>query len=139
VQLRNFDIVDDKIKGKTEELVRDLTIDPRCFEFGQHAVVMNPILFRQRVRQVLRGNGHVFQTGSVKYYDEMTFHGPIPDAEIPFRKQKRFDFQREYRVAIHPRVMTLLPITINLGDISSFCKKTKASEINTLWSLAPAA
>jgi hypothetical protein len=139
VQIRNFEIVDGKIKGKTEELRRDLTIDPRCIEFGRYAVVLNPVLFRQRLRDVLRSQGHLVKTGFVKYYDDAIFHGSIPESEVPFWKQRRFNFQREYRVCIYPRLAADAPMIIRVGDISSFCKKMRASEIHTLWSLTPAA
>jgi hypothetical protein len=138
VQLTNFEILNGKIKGKTEELSRDLTIDPRCFDFGEHAVVINPIKFRERLRASLKGQGRLFKTGFVNYYDDSTFHGSIPEAEIPFWKQKRFGFQREYRVCVYPRVKTGSPITIQVGDLSSFCAKMPASKVHTLWSLAPA-
>jgi hypothetical protein len=138
VQISNFEILDGKIKGKTEELSRDLTIDPRCFELGEHAVVINPVKFRERLRATLRNQGRLFKSGFVNYYDDSTFHGTIPEAEIPFWKQKRFSFQREYRVCVYPRVRIDLPITIQVGDLSSFCAKMPASEVHTLWSLTPA-
>jgi hypothetical protein len=138
VTLNNFKIVNGRITGKTEELQRDLTIDKRCFEFGQYAVATNPVLFQQQLREALRAQSRPFRSRFVTYYDETTFHGQIPDKDAPFWKQSRFSYQREYRVCVYPVVEVASPITIRIGDISSFSKKLKATEIDTLWSLSAA-
>ncbi len=139
VTISNFEVLDGKIRGKTEELQRDLTIDERCFQFGQHAVVINPILFRNRIREVLKSQHRLFKDKFVTYYDDSTFHGSIPGIESPFRKQMRFSYQREYRVCVYPVVKVDAPISVKIGDISGFCRKVKAAEIDRLWSLSPAA
>jgi hypothetical protein len=139
VTISNFEVVDGKIRGKAEELQKALTIDKRCFQLGQHAVVINPVLFRKRVREVLKSHGRLFRDKFVTYYDDSTFHGSIPDIESPFWKQVRFSYQREYRVCVYPVVKIDAPVTIKIGDISGFCKKVKAAEIDNLWSFSPAA
>ncbi len=83
VTISNFEVADGKIKGKTEELQRE----------------------------VLRSQGRLFKDKFVTYYDS-TFHGSIPDIESPFRKQMRFGYQREYRVCVYPVVKIDAPITI---------------------------
>jgi len=71
----------------------------------------------------------------VTYYDDETFHGEIPPKDIPFRKQKRFSYQHEFRLCIDAPTQQDTPITINIGDLSHICAKVEPSQLNSLFKL----
>jgi hypothetical protein len=115
-----------------DELQRQLRVDERCFKFGKFAVVINAVPFINKLREALISQGRKFRCKLVEYYDETTFHGTIPTKEIPFRKQRRFSYQQEFRVCIYPTVITDSPIKIKIGDISTMCGKLEASRLNSI-------
>jgi hypothetical protein len=114
---------------RVEELRRQLWIDERCQNFGKYAVVIRPDLFLARVREALKGRKFAYRL--VQYYDESTFHGTIPRKDIPFRKQKRFSYQQEFRICVYPKIMHNSPITINIGNISNATGKMLSSQLNS--------
>jgi hypothetical protein len=116
-------------EDQVDEIRRQLWIDERSQKFGKYAVVIRPDLFMAQVREALKGRE--FAYGLVQYYDEATFHGTIPPKEIPFRKQKRFSYQQEFRICVHPKIMHNHPITINIGSISKACGKMLSSQLNS--------
>ncbi len=116
-------------ENNAEELRRQLRIDERCQRFGKYAVVIRPDLFLVRVKETLKGRKFAYRL--VQYYDDATFHGTIPPREIPFRKQKRFSYQQEFRICVYPKIMHNSPITINIGNISSMTGKTLSSQLNS--------
>jgi hypothetical protein len=113
-------------------LRQQLKIDERCFKFGKFAVVIQAVPFMDQLQKALKIQGHQVAWGMVRYYDETTFHGSIPRKEIPFRKQKRFSYQQEFRICVHPKVMLDSPITIKIGTISSICAKMDSSRLNSV-------
>jgi hypothetical protein len=129
-----FKFINGKIDCTTseaDELRRQLRIDERCLRFGKYAVIIRPADFVARVQQVLKGHGRKFAHGLVQYYDESTFHGTIPRNEIPFKKQKRFSYQQEFRICVYPKIMHNAPITLNIGNISNMCGKMLSSQLNS--------
>jgi hypothetical protein len=118
-----------------ERLRAALTIDERCFQFGRYAVVVSVGPFLNRLRTALRLFGKWHKAGLVHYYDEAAFHGEIPRAEIPFWKQKRFDYQKEYRVVVRTGTRGFDPLTLPIGDITAFSATVEASKLNSIWQL----
>lgn len=70
-----------------EELQRQLKIDERCFKFGKFAVITPAVPFLNQLREALKSQGYKATAQLVEYYDDEVFHGEIPMADIPFRKQ----------------------------------------------------
>ena len=68
----------------------------------------------------------------VSYYDDTKFHGEIPDADVPFMKQRRFDYQREYRITVQTRIETDEAIRISVGSIRHISLKTSSYKLNSL-------
>jgi hypothetical protein len=133
VHTTGFECVDGKIyyaPEDAEELRRQLTIDERCLKFGRFAVITPAVPFIDRLREALKSQG--YKAKLVDYYDDEVFHGEIPMAEIPFKKQKRFSYQREFRLCVYPRTQQDTAITIAIGDISSICAKVEAARLNGL-------
>lgn len=122
-----------------DELRRQLTIDDRCAKFGTFAVITPAVQFIDLLRNALTRQGYKARLKLVEYYDEETFHGEIPWVEIPFRKQKRFSYQQEFRLCVYPRTEEEAadsnPITINIGDISHICGKVETARLPDLFEL----
>jgi hypothetical protein len=132
VHMTGFELLENgKVKffeKGADELRQQLRIDERCFKFGKFAVVISAVPFIKKLREALTSQGHKFKDKLVRYYDDTVFHGTIPTSEVPFRKQKRFSYQQEYRVCVYPTVMHDSPITIKIGNISSMCSKVVSSQ-----------
>ncbi len=107
-----------------------LQIDPRCLEFGPHAVIVDREKFRSQLRQSLERCDYRFKYDMVAYYDETTFHGEFPPDDVPFRKQHRFAYQQEFRVCLQTLTSGDEPITLEIGDMSAFATKLPSADIN---------
>jgi len=70
----------------------------------------------------------------VKYYDDELFHGSFEHNEIPFRKQKRFAYQREFRICIDTGSGGTTPLHLNIGKIEA-SMKVKSRELNNMFRL----
>jgi hypothetical protein len=130
-----FTIVDGKFhlaEGQVDELHGQLRIDPRCFRFGRFAVIMRARPFVERITEVLRCQGRKMVRDLVHYYDDCTFNGEIPQNRILFYKQKRFEYQREYRIAVAPKLLGTDPLIVDIGDISHMCGKASSHNLNDL-------
>jgi hypothetical protein len=115
------------------ELRRNLSIDQRCLKFGGFAVVMAVTPFLGQLRSALQRSGLPCRGRLVEYYDEETFHGEIAPIDIPFKKQKRFGYQKEYRLCVQSKTKGDDPLIIDIGDISSISAKIESSQINELF------
>jgi hypothetical protein len=138
VKTAGFLFIEGKIRlSETEarDLQRQWKIDERCFKFGQFAVIMQAVPFIKKLREALTSQGRKFKYKLVDYYDEAVFHGTIPTKEVPFRKQKRFSYQQEFRLCVYPTVIHHSPITIEIGNISDICRKAASSQLNNLLEL----
>ena len=119
---------------EAEALQRQLRIDDRCFKFGEFAVIVPVVPFLDRLKKTLR---HKATGRLVEYYDDEIFHGEIPEKDIPFRKQKRFSYQREFRLCFDTGAVQDSPITISIGDISDICAKVPSAKLPDIFTLKP--
>jgi hypothetical protein len=53
----------------------------------------------------------------VRYYDNEILNGQFNPKDVPFRKQKRFDYQREYRICIRTPDRFAESRTFNIGSL----------------------
>lgn len=123
-------------EGDIAELRKQLLIDDRCLKFGEFAVIVMATPFLERLKKALISDGRRFRGKLVEYYDDETFHGEIEPREIPFRKQKKFSYQREFRVCIQTNTEGNSPLMIEIGDISDICGKIGSSQLNDAFSLS---
>lgn len=133
-----FECVDGKLDYAPEdaqELQRQLNIDERCLKFGRFAVITPAVPFLDRLREALKRQGCKATAKLVEYYDDEVFHGEIPMADIPFKKQKRFSYQREFRLCVYPSIQKDAAITIDIGDISAICGKVEAARLHSLFEI----
>ncbi|MDE1905753.1 MAG: hypothetical protein KGH75_04810 [Rhodospirillales bacterium] len=111
------DIRDIYGEDRLVELEAALQLDPRCLRFGSHAVVIPWKPFVARLRQAASKQSLRLRAGLVHYYDDNVFNGEFKFKDAPFRKQKRFDYQREYRICVQTLDHTPAPRTINIGSL----------------------
>jgi hypothetical protein len=130
-----------KIDGKLElaeseaaELQRQVTIDDRCLKFGPFAVIIPAVPLLSQVKKALQRRGQWFEGKLVEYYDDETFHGEIAPKDIPFKKQKRFSYQNEFRICVQTKTSGSAPLLIDIGDINHIiCAKISSSRLSDLF------
>jgi hypothetical protein len=108
-------------------------VDPRCLRFGKFAVIILAQPFLDLLKKALPTLGYEARGKLVAYYDDASFNGEIPIADVPFMKQKRFEYQREFRLCIYSRAPTSRPITVPIGDLTSIGRKMEASQLLGCW------
>jgi hypothetical protein len=104
-------------EDRLAELEVALQIDPRCLRFGPHAVVIPWGPFMERLKTAARDQSLRLRAGLVRYYDNEIFNGEFKLKDVPFRKQKRFEYQREFRICIQTLDRSLTPRTFNVGSL----------------------
>ena len=130
--LSNSTTIEDK-QRLAQELKRKLSIDDRCMKFGRFAVIVPAHQFLNQMQEQLRIQKYIFQAKLVDYYDEKSFNGEFSNSDVPFKKQVRFAYQREYRIAVAPSSLASTPITIDIGPIDNLlAKKVESAGLNTI-------
>jgi hypothetical protein len=117
----------DEVQAKLQAAFQ---IDPRCLNFGPHAVIVRPDQFMTHLRQSLERCNYWCRAGMVDYYDERTFHGDFAPENVPFMKQSRFAYQRVFRVCLQAPAAGDEPLTFEVGDMSAFAVKIRSADIN---------
>jgi len=115
--LPSDDVRDIYGEERVADLEAALQVDPRCLRFGPHAVVIPWGPFMESIKQAARGQSLRLRAGLVHYYDDEVFNGEFKLKDVPFRKQKRFDYQREFRICIQTLDRSLMPRTFNIGSL----------------------
>jgi hypothetical protein len=145
VHTTGFATIDGKLElTETEaaELQKQVAIDERCFKSRPFAVIVPAVRFLSQVSETLRGTGHRVRGKLVEYYDDETFHGEIVPDDIPFKKQKGFSYQKEFRICVQTNTIGNDPLLIDIGDISHICSakmpSARVSEVFKLFKLEPA-
>lgn len=116
------------------ELKQLLTVDERCRQFGDFAVIVPTLLFLERLKSAVKGR-YAVTARAVKYYDERIFHGSFPQEDIPFSKQRRFEYQREFRLVVDTRTKGSEPLILKIGDIRDISLKVLSHKINDMFAL----
>ena len=131
VYTTGFASIDGKLEltvGEAAELQKQVAIDERCFKFWPFAVIVPADRFLSHIREPLQGTGHRARGKLVEYYDDETFHSEITADNIPFKKQKRFSFQKEFRICVQTNTAGTDPLLIDIGDISHLSSERMPSE-----------
>jgi hypothetical protein len=121
----------DEIYGddRLAELEAALQIDPRCLRFGPHAVVIPYGAFMERLKRAAIDQALRVRADLVRYYDNEILNGQYRLKDVPFRKQKRFDYQREYRVSIRTLDRSPLPRIFNIGSLRGLGRYVPSEQI----------
>ncbi|ABR91882.1 Hypothetical protein mma_2532 [Janthinobacterium sp. Marseille] len=112
-----------------QDIARDLAIDDRIKEFGPYAVVIDKDKFLGRLSKKFEKSEFGIRGRLVDYYDDV-FNGHFSDDEIIFKKQKKFSYMNEYRLAFNSNTQGHDPQIISVGDLSGIAMKWKTSEIH---------
>ncbi|MFT8912951.1 hypothetical protein [Zymomonas mobilis] len=107
-------------------------IDEGCRDFGDWAVVIQPKPFIEKIIRNFNFSNKKYRFGLVNYYDDSNFSGNFPIIDAPFNKQKRFEYQREFRICVYPDEPNFhipRPLQLNIGDLSSCTYKTTTDNI----------
>jgi hypothetical protein len=138
-----FHTIDGKLEideSKAAELQKQLAIDDRCLKFGSFAVIIRAVPFLSQVEASLQRMGLSYRGKIVEYYDDETFHGeiaPNDENDIPFRKQKRFSYQKEYRICVQTNTTGCDALKIYIGDTLHTCARVASSQVKDLLKLKP--
>jgi hypothetical protein len=111
------DLRDIYAEDRLADLEAALQVDPRCLRFGPHAVAIPWGSFMERIKQAARSQSLPLRAGLVRYYDDEVFNGEFKLKDVPFRKQKRFDYQREFRICIQTLDRSPMPRTFNIESL----------------------
>lgn len=135
IYLDGFEIVDGKFylsEEQKENFEQQLKVDDRCIRFGNFAVMVRVDCFIEQLKKEIRKTKKHVLGGLVTYYDPSTFNGNFKFSEIPFHKQNRFAYQREYRLCFPTADNGNDPLIFDIGDISAFSAKVETAKINEL-------
>jgi hypothetical protein len=119
------------------ELEAALHIDPRCVRFGRHAVVIPCGAFMDRLKKTAIDQALSLRADLVRYYDDEILNGQFLLKDVPFRKQKRFDYQREYRISIRTLDRSPLPRIFNIGSLHGLGIYMPSEQVLKAFKLSP--
>lgn len=109
---------------------------PTCRKFGKHAVVITDATeFLSRVTRAAERQDWQVCSSLVRYYDSYPPDIAFEDGRSftpVFLKAKRFQLQREFRVAMNTGTVGDDPVTLNLGAIRDISFYTETRELGKL-------
>lgn len=71
----------------------------------------------KQIKRAAREQSLRLRAGLVRYYDDEALNGQFELKDVPFRKQKRCDYQREFRICIQTLDRSPTPRTFNIGSL----------------------
>ena len=123
--------LDQAVGGDVGDLQRRLLVPERCFELGEHAVVITDVPeFMRRFGAAIEAHRYRGWSHLVRYYDPSSFHGHFEGIEAVFRKRSEYSYQREYRFAIDTGRAGDDPLHLDIGDIRDITKRSRPEELN---------
>lgn len=123
--------LDRAVGGDVEDLQQRLMIPERCFELGEHAVVITDVPeFMRRFGTALKTHRYRGWSHLVRYYDPSIFHGHFEGIDAVFRKRSEYSYQREYRFAIDTGTTDDAALHLDIGDIRDITKRFRSEELN---------
>jgi hypothetical protein len=112
-----------------DEVREHFRVPKQCLNMGRFAVLVHePKLFCERFDAAIRREGFGLIRGPVEYFDPDTFSGKF-DRPL-FAKQKRFAWQREYRLAVKRRISAAEVYTLNVGSLKDACTVFDSATLN---------
>ena len=124
--------------ASVDDVRRRLLIPERCFEMGEHAVVVRNVPeFMRRFGAAIARERYRAWAHLVRYYDPSTFHGHFDGIEAVFRKRIEYGYQREYRFAVDTRRPDDGPpdleddaLRLVIGDIRDITLRLRSEDLN---------
>lgn len=100
-----------------DSIYKQLKLDQRCFLMGKFAVVVPVESFFPQLKTFIENSKLSARYDIVTYYDDSLFSGHFAAHEIPFRKQKRFSYQREWRLCVKFHIDTNEAMRLQIGRL----------------------
>lgn len=127
----DVELSEEEMQQRLIDLSEKMRLHDDCYKMGQYAVfVYGPEQFFDAIKSYEEVSRMRFRKGLVRYYDEASFNGEFKEEEVIFKKQKKFSYQKEYRLAF-PAVGENA-VTINIGSLKDFALKITAEKIRTV-------
>ncbi len=122
------EISDDNIN----DFMKHIQIPEECVSLGEHAIIItNCQEFLRRISTAAESKGYRLCRGLVTYYDPDVGTPTIrTELETIFHKQKDYEHQREFRIAVDAHLDEPTPLILSIGDISDIALPVRTSEIN---------
>jgi hypothetical protein len=120
-------------EGDEEKLLKQLSIDPRCFKMGLFAVMVQAAEFVLRAKKAIEALEYTYNSTLVRYFDPDIQHGTFPLSEMPFWKRNVFSYQNEYRICVDTHTKGEDVIWIDIGDIRDIAAKVLAENVDTTY------
>ena len=109
---------------------------PSCSNFGEHAVVITDAKeFLRRVALAAKRKNWPMCSSHVEYYNSYPLDvafGAGQSFRPAFLKRKKYQLEREFRVAINTGSIGDNPVTLDIGDIRDIAWYTKVQGLGTL-------
>jgi hypothetical protein len=113
-----------------DTLAKHLYMSPQCFEMGHSAVLIhNATEFFNRVETSIKANDFEGGCGLVTYFDPETSHGRHDPPG--FWKNKRFAWQREYRIGVDRDSGSASPYMLEVGPLDDICTLIDPRDLNS--------
>ena len=108
-----------------DDLKKAILLDERCGQLGGYLVFLTDAkAFIKRTHAAIRKLGFASRSNLVSYYDDLLFHGFFDDDDVPFRKARRFAYQKEFRIVAKTPKGVASPLVVDIGDISGIATLT---------------
>ena len=120
------------VKEVNEAMNEEIKLDDRCKAFGKYAVIVNRDKFIEAVKAYFEKEKIGISYKLVEYYDDTVFNGEFAKKDIIFSKQKKYDYQKEFRIAFNSQTKGDDARTINIGSMKDFSVKTSPDDIGNL-------
>ena len=118
-------------QGNTHNLRKQIKLPHRYLELGEYAVLIRDgNEFLSRVIDVANYKKYWIRCSLVQYYDPRDGTPFMTGNEqIIFAKQKKYAWQREFRIAIEPSILSVGALDFSIGEINHIAELLCTSEL----------
>ena len=128
-------IIESGVVSNLASIHKQMRISQKCFRMGNFAVLVHARPFLEQLSTSLKANNLTASSRRVTYYDDSSFSGQIPFNDVVFHKQKRFTYQREWRLWVNFNINADIPRRLSIGRLPQNSLKLSAADfpcINTI-------
>lgn len=121
---------DSQAEEKFNQLNKEVLIDKKCENFGKYAVLVHAAPFLEMLAKAAKDNNLHIEKSLVKYYDETVFSGDFSGNAPIFHKQKKYDYQKEYRISFDTGIDGNDNKILSIGNLSNIAMRIDSDKIN---------
>jgi hypothetical protein len=105
-------------------------------KFGSHVwLITHEEAFLARLRSACAAQGIGFRRGRVRYIDQHSVHGAVPQSLRGFVKLDSFKEEREYRIYFHSARELPDPFILDIGPLHDISHVTTLAEFRQGWQI----